>query len=143
MIERIFGVSRRRAIQLMHRFGGFLAGRTFLIDRLDLVSKLHSIESGAEFVEEESRRERLGARMEKVRRARAGSCVRIPVTPDVLSSRIARLRTGITLNAGRLVIDFDSTEDLLLKLVELSQAAANDFDAFATASTPHLTAASR
>ena len=32
-IERLFGLRRRRAIELMHRFGGYQAGRTFLIDR--------------------------------------------------------------------------------------------------------------
>ena len=142
ILERIFGVSRRRAIQLMHTFGGYLAGRTFLIDRLHLISKLHGIESGAEFVGEQSRRERLGARMEQVRRARAGSCVRIPVTPEILSSRVARLPSGIALQPGRLLIEFATTEDLLVKLVALAQAATNDFNGFATATKPHLSAVS-
>jgi hypothetical protein len=34
VFERVFGVRRRRAIQLLHHFGGFQAGRTFLVDRL-------------------------------------------------------------------------------------------------------------
>jgi hypothetical protein len=32
VFERVFGVRRRRAIQLLHHFGGFQAGRTFLVD---------------------------------------------------------------------------------------------------------------
>ena len=31
MIERIFGLKRRRAIELLHQFGGYQAGRTFLV----------------------------------------------------------------------------------------------------------------
>ena len=29
IIERLFGLRRRRAIELLHRFGGYQAGRTF------------------------------------------------------------------------------------------------------------------
>ena len=36
-IERIFGVRRRRAIELMHQFGGYQTGRTFLLDRVRLL----------------------------------------------------------------------------------------------------------
>src|SRR5437764_10746269 len=142
ILERIFGVSRRRATQLMHSFGGYLAGRTFLIDRSHLISTLHAIKNGAEFAREQSRRERLGARMEQVRRARAGSCVRIPVTPEVLSSRVVGLPCGIALQPGRLLIEFATTEDLLVKLVALAQAAANDFNGFAAATKPHISAVS-
>jgi len=33
IIERLFGLRRRQAIELLHRFGGYQAGRTFLVDR--------------------------------------------------------------------------------------------------------------
>ena len=36
-IERLFGLRRRRAIELLHHFGGYQAGRTFLIDRRSLI----------------------------------------------------------------------------------------------------------
>ena len=36
MVERLFDLRRRRAIELMHCFGGFQSGRTFLINRLQL-----------------------------------------------------------------------------------------------------------
>jgi hypothetical protein len=41
-----------------------------------------------------------------------------------------------TTEAGHLHIEFSGTEDLLTKLFELSQAAANDFDRFRAASEP-------
>ena len=37
IIEMVFGLGRRQAIELLHRFGGYQAGRTFLIDRRLLI----------------------------------------------------------------------------------------------------------
>src|SRR2546423_901799 len=40
-IERLFGVRRRRAIQLMSAFGGgYIVGKTFLIWRRELIASL-------------------------------------------------------------------------------------------------------
>lgn len=39
-IERIFGLKRRRAIELMHQFGGYQTGRTFLLERARLLEAL-------------------------------------------------------------------------------------------------------
>jgi hypothetical protein len=136
MLEQIFRVSRRRAIQLMHQFGGYQAGRTFLMDRVRLMEQLSALKSGADFLQQEHRRERLGAEMDGLRRAQAGRFVRIPVDEQVLSSRMSRLPSGVEVYSGRLLIEFCSTEDLLVKLVALSQAAAHDFDAFTAATTP-------
>jgi len=59
VFERVFGVRRRRAIQLLHHFGGFQAGRMFLIDRLALLRQLEPLEESAEFALEQQRRQRL------------------------------------------------------------------------------------
>jgi hypothetical protein len=37
MVEQLFRLKRRRSIELMHQLGGFQSGRTFLIDRLQLL----------------------------------------------------------------------------------------------------------
>src|ERR1017187_9399164 len=58
-IERIFGLKRRRAIELLHQFGGYQAGRTFLLDRARLLEALHSLESREDYSVEKRRRERL------------------------------------------------------------------------------------
>ena len=39
-IEHIFGLKRRRAIELMHQFGGYQAGHTFLVDRARLLEEI-------------------------------------------------------------------------------------------------------
>src|SRR5450756_1560726 len=59
-IEYIFGLRRRRAIELMHQFGGYQAGRTFLLDRARLLEALQSLESREDYSVEKRRRERLG-----------------------------------------------------------------------------------
>ena len=73
VFERLFGVRRRRAIQLMHYFDGYQAGRTFLMDRLALLRQLEPLEASAEFALEQRRRQRLVESLEKVRRSRAGA----------------------------------------------------------------------
>lgn len=130
MIEKLFGLRRRRAIELMHRFGGFQSGRTFLIDRQRLIHELKSIEEGAEFRQESRRRQRLAVRLEKLRRTRAAESVKIPVSPDAHSSRMSSLGPGVELKQGSLQITFTGAEDLLSKLFVLGQAAANDYDRF-------------
>jgi hypothetical protein len=133
VFERIFGVRRRRAIQLMHFFGGYESGRALLVDRMVLLQQLEPLEAGAEFVLEQRRRQRLTEALEKVRRFRAAAAVRIEVSPDVETRRLRDLPDGIELQPGSLRVAFGKTEDLLAKLFELSKAAANDFEAFRSA----------
>ena len=48
MCERIFGVRRRRALHLMHSFGGWQSGQAFLVDRLVLLRQLEALQDSAE-----------------------------------------------------------------------------------------------
>jgi hypothetical protein len=136
IIERLFGLRRRRAIELLHRFGGFQTGRTFLIDRRLLIEHLRRLADGEELQRESRRRERLGHTVDQCRRLQTAVGVKIPVRPDVFSRKLADLPPGVALEAGHLHIAFSGTEDLLGKLFELSQAASNDFDRFRSAAEP-------
>ena len=64
VIEKLFGLKRRQAIQLLDRFGGYQAGRTFLLDRQELVEQLEAIRDGETFRYEQRRRRRLVAALE-------------------------------------------------------------------------------
>jgi len=128
--ERIFGLKRRRAIDLMRFFGGYQAGRTFLIDRPRLVAQLEQIRDGGEFKAELHRKERLAERLEAIRRLQAGARVSLPVGQEVLSQRLPDLPRGVSLDEGELHVRFASSEDLLTKLFALAQAIANDYEAF-------------
>jgi hypothetical protein len=136
IIERLFGLRRRRAIELLHRFGGFEAGRTFLVDRHLLIEHLRHLADGEEFQGESRRRERLDHTVEQLRRSQVAARVKISVQPDVFSRKFADVSPGVALEAGHLHIAFSGTEDLLTKLFELSQAASNDFDGFRAAAEP-------
>jgi hypothetical protein len=136
IIERLFGLRRRRAIELLHRFGGYKAGRTFLVDRRLLIEHLRRLADGEEFQQERQRKERLGHTVDQLRRHQTAARVKISVQPDVFSRKLAELSAGVALGPGHLHIEFSGTEDLLSKLYELSQAASNDFDRFRAAAEP-------
>ena len=125
IIERLFGLRRRQAIELLHRFGGYQAGRTFLVDRHRLIDRLRRLADGEEFQRESRRQERLDEAVDRLRRYQTAAHVKIPVAPDVFSRKLADLPLGVALEAGHLHIAFSGTEDLLRKLFELSQAASN------------------
>jgi hypothetical protein len=133
VIEHLFGLRRRRAIELLHRFGGFQTGRTFLVDRLRLIDQLRCLADGDDFQAESRRREHLARKVDQLRRHQASTRVRIPVQPDVQCQRIDGLAAGVALEPGHLHIEFSGTEDLLSKLYELSQAANHDFPGFRAA----------
>jgi hypothetical protein len=129
-VERLFALRRRQAIELMHRFGGYQAGRTFLIDRRMLIDRLRRCAEGEEFQSENRRRERLQDAVDQLRRNVAAARVRIPTPPAVPVWSGIDLSDGVALEPGHLHISFHGTEDLLSKLYALSQAAASDFVRF-------------
>src|SRR5579864_6787974 len=130
MFERLFGVRRRRAIQLMHYFGAYQSGRTCLIDRLALIEQLLPIEGSTDFALEQRRRQRLVDSLERLRRSRAGAHVSIRIDA---AANTAAFPAGVHLDCGTLRLEFHGVEDLLRKLYELSRAAAADFASFRAA----------
>ncbi len=130
VIEELFRVGRRRAILLLHQFGGFQSGQTFFVDRLALIRQLEAIRNGGAFQAERERRNRLAADLERTRQLAPGRKVKIAAAEDVRDRRLADLPTGIHLKPGELKIEFFGTEDLLRHLFELSQAVMNDYKRF-------------
>ena len=130
LFERLFHVRRRRAIELMHVFGGYQTGQALLIDRTELMRQLEALEAGAEFAIEHGRKQRLLDSLERARKHRAATAVCIPVAADTEEWSVAHLPAGIVLLPDSLHVDFRGAEDLLAKLYELSQAVGNDFEAF-------------
>jgi len=134
--ERLFRLRRRRAIDLMRCFGGFQAGRTFLIERSKLAAQLEQMRDSQDFKMEWRRKERLADRLDAIRRLQAGARVAIPVEAEVLSQRMPDLPPGIGLTPGELHIQFRTSEELLSKLFALAQAIANDYEAFEKRTAP-------
>jgi hypothetical protein len=128
--ERLFRLRRRRAIDLIRCFGGYQAGRTFLVDRPKLVAQLEQIRDSPDFKMEWRRKERLAERLDAIRRLQAGARVVIPAEPETGRRRLPDLPPGVGLSSGALHIQFQSPEELLSKLFALAQAIANDYEAF-------------
>jgi hypothetical protein len=121
-LEKLLQVSRRTAIRIMHRFGGYQAGRTFLIARDDLLGHLEAIRDGDTYRGESRRRERLDRALQKR--------VVIQATPVLRDRTLSNLPSGVKLERRRLEISFESTEDLLRQLFEFSQVISDDYDSF-------------
>ena len=128
--ERLFRLRRRRAIDLIRGFGGYQAGRTFLIDRPRLIAQLEQIRDSPDYRMEWQRKGRLAERLEAIRRLQSGARVAIAVEPEALRQRLPDLPQGVGLTPGALHIQFQSPEELLSKLFALAQAIANDYEAF-------------
>ena len=131
VIERLFGLRRRQAIELMHRFGGYQAGRTFLIGREQLLEQLEHVSVGDDCQREVARREQVSAAIEKIQRTHRSEAVRIAVTPDVFATSMRTLAPDVQLRPGKLEIEFAGAEDLLRKLFGLAQAVAHENGHFA------------
>jgi hypothetical protein len=127
--EKVFGVQRRRAIQLMHLFGGYLTGRTFIVERSKLLRALRQLARG-DYEWELARRTKLVAEIDRAKKLQPGRRVRIAAEPEVVHHKLADLPAGVHLHAGELRIEFHGTEDLLRHLFELSQAIMNDYKKF-------------
>lgn len=132
-VERLFGVSRRQAVRIMHRFGGYQVGRTFLITREELVARLEGVSNGPAADQVRNRKRRIWHELtehrSRVKAMRVG--IKGVGTASAPAAALAGLPEGVVLERARLEIQFAGPEDLLRKLYLLSQALAEDYDQFA------------
>ena len=131
--ERLFGVRRRRAIELMQHFGGFRSGNTILLDREALISWLQQLAHGSEYENERCRKRHLAEQFDELHRCRVQRCISLPVSAGVEQRTMDDLPSGITLQPGQLIVTFSAAEELFAKLYELAKAALNNFDGIASA----------
>ena len=121
-LEKLLQVHRRQAIRLMHRFGGYQASRTFLIDRLDLLKQFEAITVGETHQREIQRRQRLVASL------MPRKTIRVPT--DVWDRKLTELPPGTSIRPGILEIEFKNADQLLGRLFELAQSIHNDYERF-------------
>lgn len=128
-LEKLLRVSRRTAIRLMNDFGGYQAGRTFLIDREDLIAALESVQAGESFRQEGRRRQRLEDDLDITRRSLRARQVKLPVAVDPRSGPALPLGLRVV-RPGVLEVEFASAEELLGRLYELVKMAGEDLEGF-------------
>jgi hypothetical protein len=127
-IEKTFRLSRRQAIRLMANLSGHKVGCAYVVDRADLLEKLSQLARSRPVRQEQRRKQHVVevlAELEQEATART-TRVKLPV-------RSARgLPEGISLTrSGQISIEFQSPEDLLGRVLALTEAAASDYQDFA------------
>lgn len=130
-VERLFAVSERRARQLMAGLPGLQVGNAFAVERAAFIERLEASKAGGPFQWEVARRQRLVEQIDRAHRQAAAARILIPCSDNVRERKVDQLAAGIELHAGELRVIFRGAEDLAAKLFELSQAMANDWEAFA------------
>ena len=132
-VQNLFRVRERRARQIMAGLPALQVGNAVAVEREALIVRLEKTAGGDRFQWEMTRRARLVEDLDRTRRQLAARRVRIPAAADVRDRAVRELGGGIELRPGELRIDFYGAEDLAAKLFEISQAMANDWQAFAKA----------
>lgn len=134
-VERLFGLGPRQAQRLMASFDGRRIGTSDVVDRDALTDRLLTTRVTDRFQWELRRRERVEDKIDEARKALAARRVTIP-RPPAAHGRF-ELPSGVSLAAGRMTIEFTSPVQLLEHLFAVSQAIANDVEAFENAASFH------
>ena len=125
-VERLFGVSRARAAQLMRTFGAELTGNQRTLPRTQLLRQLRKHRARAAFRGEAARRERL---LTELRTARLTG-IRVAVPVEALEARLAGLPAGVSVEPGRIEVRFSGAQDAVGRLFALAQALTHDYEQF-------------
>jgi hypothetical protein len=133
-IQKLFEVSPRTAVRMMNRFGGYQAGKTFLIGREELIAALEQLQTDETLGQELRRRRRVAEDLERVVGDLKARQVKLPVSAVADPSRASSLPSGMrVVRPGVLEVEFASAEDLLGRLWELVQMAGRDLPALTDA----------
>ena len=111
-VERLFGVSRARAAQLMRTFGAELVGASRVLRRTALLRQLRTYRQRA-----------------ALRQARLTG-IRVAVPREARAARLSGLPAGVTVEAGRIEVRFSGAQDAVGRLFALAQALTNDYEQF-------------
>ena len=122
-VERLFGVSRARAAQLMRTFGAARVGASRVLRRTALLRQLRQYRQRAAFRGEEERRTRLVAELRQARLT--GIRVAVP-----RAARLSGLPDGVSVEPGRIEVRFSSAQDAVGRLFALAQALTHDYEQF-------------
>jgi hypothetical protein len=131
--EQLFSVRRRRAVELMQSFGGYQVGHTLLADRVRLIQQLQALDTEPNVLHERRRKQTITAELDRLRRVSVGAAVRIEVPRSTEPSENSALPSGVSISAGKLIIEFVRVEELFSRLYALAQAAAADYETFCRA----------
>jgi hypothetical protein len=130
-LERILGVGRRRAQQILEPCVRQRAGSNGVAEREELIAHLNALASGETVYYENRRRRRLGkaiARLDQEWKERPKVLVEAPAA--IVNQELANLPAGVSLRPGEITVRFTTAEEALRKLLALAMAMGNDIDGF-------------
>ena len=130
-VERLLGVGRRRAQQILEGCATGRVGSSFVTTPQALSAWLNSQAPGDEAHYERRRRMKVARLLADLQRDWTES-PRVPVEAPVLvvNNRLGDLPPGVDLSAGEVRVRFRTAEEGLSKLLALAMAIGNDFEAF-------------
>ena len=125
-LERLFGVSKVRAVALMTTFGAGRTGHLLTLPRAALLRQLRRPRTRAAVRDEATRRDRV---VTELRQARLIG-IRAAVPSEALEARLAGLPAGVSVEPGRIEVRFRGAKDAVGRLFALAQALTNDYERF-------------
>ena len=135
-VEQLLEVSPRQALRILNALGAAMVGRNLFLDREQLISRLRSLHGAEDARYERRRLDRLDRTLAGLARDLRARQVPVAATPAARNTCFPSLPPSVRLRPGRLEVDFETPEELLTRLFELSQAVANDYGSFEAACTP-------
>lgn len=130
-VEFLLGVGRRRAQQIMAPCIRDRVGANGLADRDTFIAHLEQIAAGEEAYYEVRRRHKVAAVIGQLRRDRIDHPKLIVEAPTaIVHQEFDALPPGLSLEPGRITVEFDEPRQALEKLLALAMAAGNDFARF-------------
>lgn len=134
-VERLFGLRRRQAIELLRRCGGYQVGKTFLVLRETMVEFLNQPVTAGKVSDCLAQKRRVVDSLMEAWPLQEARKITFPVPSEVFAQTLSDLPGGIQLVPGQLTITFAAPLELLQQLFTLSQALANDYESFEASST--------
>lgn len=131
MLEKLLGVGRRRAQQILAPCVTERVGSNGLADREQLIAHLEKLARQEEVSFEQRRRQRVAEAIWGLRKQRLEQPeVPVEAPTSIVNQRFDSLPPGVRLGPGRITVEFAQPEEALEKLLALAMAAGNDWERF-------------
>ena len=125
-LERLFGVSKVRAVALMKAFGAGRTGHLLTLPRAARLRQLRRHRTRVAFRGEATRRDRV---VTAIRQARLTG-IRVAVPVEALEGRLASLPEGVSVARDRIEVRFSGAKEAVARLFALAQALTHDYEQF-------------
>ena len=130
-LERILRVRRRRAQQILQPCVRQQVGTNGVADREELIAHLRQLVAGESTYYERRRRERFAKTIQQLNQAWTTQTRTLVEAPTaIVNQELTNLPAGVSLQPGKLTVEFSTAVEALEKLLALAMAAGNDLDGF-------------